>query len=195
MNWLEVKVATLQKMFAAEGNEIPDDGSADDYLAAMPQAANEALNMLATAGRFFIKSYVINHDATGDTQKYDMNALVNDFYEVDRIYFENGTSYGEFSRYRMENGKIVLYGCPSGTYTVYYRAYPEWITKDTADEYTIELPPEVAVLLPLYMASQLYKDDDAAIATSYRNEWEVAFERLRNIDNSDAEFTSESGWI
>ena len=48
----------------------------------------------------------------------------------------------------------------------------------------------------MYMASQLYKDDDLAIATTYRNEFETAFERLQNrqAENIDTEFTSESGW-
>lgn len=195
MTWGEVKIATLQKMYAAEGNEIPDDGSADDYLAGMPYAANEALNMIATAGRYFIKSYVIEHDANGSTQKYDLKTLVPDFYEVDKVYYESGSYYGEYSRYRMENGKIVLIGCPSGTYTVYYAAYPEQMTEDTGDDYEFTLPKEVVVLLPLYMASQLYKDDDLSVSATLRNEFEVAFERLRNIDNSDAEFISESGWI
>lgn len=182
-------------MFAAEEDRIPTDGSADDYVAAMPYAVNEALNMIATAGRYYVKSYVINYDAGGTTHKYDLKTLVDDFYQVDRVFYESGSRYEEFNRYRMEDGKIVLYGCPSGTYTVYYDAYPEQITSDTADDYEFTLPNEVVVLLPLYMAAELYKDDDNAIATTYRNEFEVAFERLRNIDNTTDEFTSESGWI
>ena len=47
------------------------------------------------------------------------------------------------------------------------------------------------------MASELYKDDDMGIATAYRNEFEVGFERLVNSANVNAyeEWTSESGWI
>jgi hypothetical protein len=47
------------------------------------------------------------------------------------------------------------------------------------------------------MASQLFKDDDNGIATSYRNEAEVGFERLVNSANLSAyeEWTSESGWV
>ena len=37
MTWGECKTATLQKMFTSE------DEGAEDYLAAMPQAANEAI--------------------------------------------------------------------------------------------------------------------------------------------------------
>ena len=195
MTWKDIKIATLQKMYAAEGSEIPDDGSADDYLAGMPYAANEALNMIATAGRYFIKSYVIEHDASGETQKYDLKQLIPDFYEIDRIYYENATNYGEVQRYRLENNKLVMYGFPSGTYTIYYEAYPEQMTEETGDDYEFTLPKEVVVLLPLYMASQLYKDDDLSVSATLRNEFEVAYERLRNTNNSSEEFTSESGWI
>lgn len=41
-----------------------------------------------------------------------------------------------------------------------------------------EITDDVCVLLPLYMASQLYKDDDISIATTYRNEFELGLEEL-----------------
>lgn len=71
------------------------------------------------------------------------------------------------------------------------------ITLDTPDDEILAIDPEVAALLPLYMASQLYKDDDSGIATVYRNEFEVAFERLKDSVSapSSERFTSESGWI
>ena len=62
MTWKDIKVATLQKMEAADGNEIPTDDSVTDYVAAMPQAANEALLLLSTAGKFIIKSISIGHN-------------------------------------------------------------------------------------------------------------------------------------
>ena len=79
---------------------------------------------------------------------------------------------------------------------VYYNAKPARITENTPDEQEIDLPEDAAALVPMYMASQLYKDDDLAIATTYRNEFETAFERLQNrqAENIDTEFTSESGW-
>ena len=195
MTWKDIKVATLQKMFAADGNNIPSDGSADEYVSAMPQAANEALSMLATAGRYLIKTITISHDGTNKT--YDLRTLATDYYDIDSImYSQGGSAPREWVRYKMINGSIVFYGCPAGTYTVLYKAYPQPITDSTLDTYVLPLQQEVVVLIPLYMASQLYKDDDNAIATTYRNEFEVGFERLNKlIDVTTKEFTSESGWI
>ena len=58
------------------------------------------------------------------------------------------------------------------------------IDKDTLDDTIIELPDDACVLIPLYIASQLYKDDDISQATSYRNEFEVGLQDLYiNIEN------------
>lgn len=133
--------------------------------------------------------------------KYPMKELAPDFYMIDPqgIYYE-GTyhQYLQISDFFQEGTNVlVLDRDRVGSYTVYYRAYPEQLTKDTEDDYELPIDPEVYALLPLYMASQLYKDDDQGIATSYRNELEVGFERLVNSANLSAYevFTSESGWV
>lgn len=136
-----------------------------------------------------------------DKVKYDMKAIAPDFYMIDPqgIYFEGAyQKYLQTSDFYQEGTKtLVLDRDMIGSFTIYYRAYPEQITADTDDEYELPIDPEVYTLLPLYMASQLYKDDDNGIATAYRNEFEVGFERLVNSANLSAyeQFTSESGWI
>ena len=58
---------------------------------------------------------------------------------------------------------------------------------DTAIEYKIELPESACVLIPLYIASQLYKDDDISQATAYRNEFEVGLQDLLvEIENQES---------
>lgn len=305
--WADIKLKTLQKMFAADGNNIPTDTATKDYIASMPGAANEALQMLATAGKFIIKSIDIAHNpvknllgdgkhiksiergeikyttkgarsfyfeyfgegayevlvggvstATGtltkkqgyssvkalidntddlDTElvftsdyplavknvalysanfptdddvpsyaekiRYNLKTLVDDFYmlSTEDIYYEgdaNVSRYIRTSDYFQEGRTVlVLDRDTPGNFKVYYKAYPQSITSETEDTEELSLDPEVVALMPLYMASQLYKDDDAGIATTYRNEFEVAFERLRDsVSTPSAErFTSESGWI
>ena len=302
--WYDLKLAVLQKMFAAD-NTIVTDESTMGYIYAMPQAANEGLSLLATAGKFITKSLKItqmdipnlvsenlanaihefsdtftyqadegqsyyfecagigtatievdgtvidtitlddkaykvykglitNTDkkpvvftfttsypmalkniaiysqtfeladdvpAFTDKVKYDLKALAPDFYMIDPqgIYFEGAyQKYLQTSDFYQEGTKtLVLDRDMIGNFTVYYRAYPEPFTDITEDTYEIPIDPEVYALLPLYMASQLYKDDDNGIATAYRNEFEVGFERLVNSANLSAyeEFTSASGWV
>ncbi|MED9905285.1 MAG: hypothetical protein UFG06_14035 [Lachnospiraceae bacterium] len=303
MTWKEIKIATLQKMQSADKNGYPTDNSADDYIAAMPQAANEALQLLSTANRFIIKpihivyspmenllsddmlgkiytymlpasycaigakSYYIEicgkgtmsitvgdnvseividskekftaykgcidntenetvelkvvsnytihvrnaalYSASFETDadvvpysekvKFDLNVLADDFYMVDNgEVFCESDCHKKFMDYGLESGHIFTLDRDSaGDYTVYYKAYPKKITEQTEESYELPLANEVVALLPLYMASQIYKDDDIGIATTYRNEFEVARELLNNPLNvyGDEHVESESGWI
>lgn len=314
--WGDIKLKTLQKLFATNNGStrIPTDNSTREYISAMPAAANEALQMLATAGKFIIKSVDIAHIPVkslipngekirteergyikfqsekarsmyyeilgkgtvtiqiGDgeepiiiEEEFDSSAnggkgfasykklidnpddlmvyvtFASDYpfstknvamYSANYITEEDIPPYSEYIRYYLPeiapdyymvdlehviyegNADISRYKATSdffqegfkvlvldreipGNYKVYYKAYPQEITLDTPDEEVLVLDPEVSALLPLYMASQLYKDDDNGIATGYRNEFEVAFERLADSVKAPSQerFTSESGWI
>ena len=305
--WLDIKFRTMNKMFASKGTEIPNDSSSVDYLAAMPGACNEALSMLATTGKFIIKSIQIAHNpvrnlltdgkrilsserepieisASGarslyvevlgnvtmsiyidgflaesesisskthyspirkliasegpqtvvvkfessypmaiknfalygatfesaddvptfaEVCKYDLSQLADSFYMLttDPIIYEGSehtARYMQTSDYFEEGDKVLcLNRDMPGNFTIYYRAYPQKITASTPDDYVLEVDPEVEALIPLYMASQIYKDDDQAIAMSYLNQFETGLSRLQDANRppSSAEFTSESGWI
>ena len=61
------------------------------------------------------------------------------------------------------------------------------IDKDTKDDYKLTISEDACVLIPLYIASQLYKDDDISQATAYRNEFEVGLQDLyRNIETQES---------
>lgn len=305
MTWADIKLATIQKMFSAVGSTIPADDSNRDYVAAMPYAANEAILLLSTAGKFLVKSFsiaiqpiknllttresdeihsLVNGDiefkaekchsiyfeVTGrcfltitvgevesepiefdslntyvpykqiieniddeivtllftsekpyaikniamyeakydeDTEipdygeriRYKVSDLVEDFHSINSIYFEGEEEkYIKTSDVYQEGDKTLVFDRETeGNYVIYYNALPVTITVGTEDDYELPLDREVEALVPLYMASELYKEDDIAIATQYRNEFEVAFERLANsVPSGTAEkVTSESGWI
>jgi hypothetical protein len=152
---------------------------------------------------FYAEKFAEDSDVP-DYQEYmrfDMKELIDDFYQLSEtdIYLERDgrPSYLAASNYYQEADKtLVIPRSDTGVYTVYYKAYPGEITLSTPDDYDMSLDPEVAAILPLYMASQLYKDDDNAIATVYRNEFEVARESLSQKANVSKreEFISESGW-
>lgn len=303
--WLDIKDASLRKMFSLSGSEIKLDSNTKEYIYAMPQACNEALQMLATVGKFIVgkktfiiepltnllnatntdfalsdssidfsaggaKSYyfratkgviakiyvngvlcdtitcsddnyspykgLINNaakdvvkiefyslypahiknialysatfesaddvPANEDALRFNLKEMIPDFYQIyaGKVYIEkNGAPrYLAATEYNTEaNDTIVFYTDKPGVYTVYYKKYPQEITKSTPDDYVLPLDPEVAAIIPLYIASQLYKDDDNGIATTYRNEFETAFDRLKQkVEVPDREeFFGESGWV
>lgn len=308
ITWAEIKLITFQKLFAADGDTIPNDSSSKDYLAAMPAVANEALQLLSTAGKFIIKSIDIAHnpiknlitdgqkivsmergektfEADGarsfcfeyfgegyftitvgsvtvkrrvdleplrgystvrglidnpndekvvvkfesdyplaiknmalysamfrsddkvptfaEKVRYNLKEMVSDFYMLanNDIYYEGDADISRYIRttdyFEEGNSVLVLDRDTPGNFKVYYNAYPTRIDASTPDDYELSIDPEVATLMPLYMASQLYKDDDIAISTQYRNEFEAAFALLKDSVStpSSEKFTSESGWV
>lgn len=127
---------------------------------------------------------------------YDIDKLIPDFYKIDKLYFEN-YSHELVNRtdYILEDAHtLVIDDKLVGNFILKYQSYPAKIDDDTDDDDEINLPEEVACILPLYIASQLYKDDDVALATAYRNEFEVAVENLYPRKD-DTKFISKTGWI
>lgn len=200
MTWKDIKLATLQKMFSAEGSNIPSDDSSRDYLASMPYAANEGLLMMCTNKRHILKSVSIDStvgETVGNFRKCRMSELAKDFLEFSgEVYYTEGKSHERVQGYLTEGNDVLLLPKTfQGVFSVYYNAYPETISSMTEDDYELTSPMEVQVLLPLYMASQLYKEDDNGIATSLRNEFEVAYDRLQeNNPMLKYEPEDETGW-
>lgn len=307
--WGEIKLATLQKMFAADGSNLVEDESTKDYLAAMPHACNEGLQLLSTAGKFIVKSLVLAHNPIAnmlpdseskkmyqlvrgtkefstdgghswffecmgigkadiylgsdlidtvelnskqaykeyrgivdnaldksvrivftcsypiaiknvaiydaafesvddvptfaEKVRYKLTDYAKDFYMLDseEIYYEGDSDTGRYIRtsnfFQEGDTVLVLDRNTPGNYTIYYKAYPEKITTATENSYELPIDDEVAVLLPLYMASQLYLDDDTTISQTYKAQFDLAFGMLANKPSTPSAetFTSESGWI
>ena len=324
ITWKDIKYATLQKMFSITGSatSIPNDSATMEYVNAMPQACNEALQLLTTAGKFIIKEYqyvnypfdnMLGRDSfktysvVNDTLKFEvdgaksyyfkiagtptscklyvgdrevvdffpepeegeevtpvngfqvfkgnvpeveweeeeepstvvslvvetaypvnlmnvcfyacnfptdadvpqyekyikikMTDVVNDFYQIAPAeLYDLGVSGDQYivaEKYFQEADKtLVIQRDQPGIYVIHYRAYPQHITLDTPDTEVLSLDPEVAALLPMYMASELYKDDDLSVATVYRNEFEVGREALSQgaLIPKREKFIPSSGW-
>lgn len=144
----------------------------------------------------YVTGNVESIPAFGPIVKYDLRALISDFYTIDSIYYEDGVNVPiNQSEYTIQGDKILTIDINKiGNFTIYYQAYPQKITATTSDSTIIVGDPEVIILLPLYIASELYKDDDLSLAVSYRNQFEVGLENLYPANNQ-ATFISTSGWL
>lgn len=81
-------------------------------------------------------------------------------------------------------------------YQLEYKYRPALITSTTLSTYVLDIPEEYAVLVPLYIASQLYKDTDVSQATMYRNEFESALavvEMNQRAERTPEQFYSAGG--
>lgn len=199
--WEEIQVTALQKMFLITGSDIERNDSTNSYLAAMPSAYNEAVRLLSVTNRYIIKSYDIPCSGIGGNITINLREEIPDMFQIkpNGLYFTDaeGMIYEDFGNYRMIGQEfMVLDNSDIGTYTLYYYAYPLKVTSDTADNTDLQIDPDVASLVPLYMASQLYKEDDPSMAATYRNEFEMGRDELTKELNggAGARFRSVTGW-
>lgn len=190
MLWGEVKLITLQKLFSADTTEIIIDDTTTPYLSAMPGAANACLNYIAATVRHIIKS--IEQEKGGILH---LKELAPDFYALEAVYVGEELKKTYDCRFI---GMDTLLINSDEKITILYEAYPAKITADTPDDYEMPLYEEVCELLPWFMASQLYKDDEMSTSTVYWNEFAAMLEEIKNNSagasgDSDG-FVDSKGW-
>lgn len=204
MTWAELKIVTLQKVFAITDGKLRDDDTTQEYLTAMPGAANEALALLSTEGWMRKKTLVIVQDPEEPEQterdgiiyapvvgEFDLRKVAPEWYLPD-------TDVKMPQEWLVEGLSTLILPVRAGRWEIRYLAWPPELTTETDDDYELPIYPELATLMPLYMASQIYKDDDIAMATQYRNEFEVGLEMLRGslrrLKEKDGRWRNTKGW-
>ncbi len=206
MKWGEVQLGALKLMNLIDSPKAITDLIAmraeDDYsvyLNNMPEACNRALNRICTNYKYILKKEALTLETTDVYNRYDLKVLIPDFYKFISLIKEIPAEsyYQKTLNYKFEGeSTIIIPNDSEATYSVEYYAYPTQMSLSVLDTFVLDVSNEVAVLLPLYIASELYKDDDIAIATTYRNEFEVGIAELNNVGSSEApQFESSTGWL
>ena len=165
MTWGEIQIESLKKMFLNNENLIVDDlekykenKKYKTYLYAMSQACNEAINYITNTIPI-IKSY----ELTIDKERIDLSKLIDDFKCVENIITNN--------KWNMETENIIKFDEALGTAIVYYEANPKIIDLSTEETEKISINRDCVRYIPLYIAAELYKDDDLTLSTVYMNEF------------------------
>ncbi len=201
MTWKDIKKATLQHLFVIEGGTVVISDVTKPYINAMPMVANEGIYLLASAGGVGIRSLSFNKKrGYGNYDRFDMNLYAKDFRSfADEVYMETDGERKKVYGFLTEASSILaLPSWLEGEITVYYNPLPTIISSLTPDDEEIDLLPMASSLLPLYMASQLFKDDDMRQAVQLRNEFEAGLGRLSSMLIKDRKkkecFSSVTGW-
>lgn len=91
------------------------------------------------------------------------------------------------------NDKIIF--LKPGKYTITYDALWKQFTDKTLETEVIDIPVDIIMCIPSYVASQIWKIDDERKAAIFRNEFEILFARINNSDyRGNRTFTPEGGW-
>ena len=166
MNWGQIRPTVLDKL------DGPDRLLESEYLPRMIQAANEGLALLATAGLPIWKRVRMRAE---EEPLYLPQALPG-FWRLETVARVQGEQVAPTLDYRREGSFLWL---KEGEYDIAYCALEEPIDQRTPDSHVFELEEDALTLLPLYIASQLYKHDNAPLAVLWRNEFEAGRELLQ----------------
>lgn len=68
-----------------------------------------------------------------------------------------------------------------------------FFTPTTQDDVELDIPDDILVCLPSYIASQLFKIDDEQKSSIYRNEYEMALARINENDYATNKVINNGG--
>lgn len=183
MKWSEIQLESLKKMFlnkdvlkSEDLSTYKTDKKYKTYLDAMPQACNEAVNYIIEKEPI-IRKHKLNR--IGENEIYDLATVLSDYRKLYNIESDILLNWKLLSKNIL---KICDWVDPSVKVDVLYSAYPKKITSETTDDFKIELEESFARIIPLYIAGELYKDDDLTLSTIYMNEF---FTNLNNLATND----------
>lgn len=200
MTYGELKVITMQKLFSSWEGEKTWDEDERQYLLALPAAANEAIQHLYKYDAGVSGEVIIEHEPVPGqaVARYGLKKFAGDFYRLreDAVSCEKDGKLNTNPTYGFDGqNTLLIYDRQPGMWRVRYWAQAPKINAGTLDDFVLPISEAAAQTMPLYIASQLYKDEDIQLATTYRNEFEIMLERLPKNTIQTESFVSERRWI
>lgn len=171
MNWGNIQIESLKKMFLNTENITVEnlgtylqDKKYKTYLFAMPQACNEAIRYLVSRLGTETEKYTLEYDGE-DT--INLSDYIPDIRKIENIVCPIGVTY------KMLTSNVIQFNnWNSGDIEIYYEVEPDEIKSTTASTKRIDaLKDQYTRIIPLYIAGELYKDDDLSLSTMYMNEF------------------------
>ena len=216
--WGDIVIATCRKMFlnkdaitVADLPDLIDDRNYSTYINMAPDVMNELMVILNNRVLINIDTITIKLD-DANLEKYlidDNSAFVFDIKEymkdneIDNYLYTEVIQHTYIKRdnllFEEQDGKLYIdkrfMDRNSLTLTIKYRIIPERFTTTTPWDTLIDLPYNICSIVPLYLASELYKDDDISMSTAYRNQFETELDYLSSqmVDSLDIEHSRDVG--
>lgn len=192
----EIKKNALALMFANYEDDLSetnvDEVTNDEYkryLVNMNAVINRALSRIQSAGVLADKSYeVTSTDGDAGLVRLDLATLISDFWRVSRVIYQSKSAYIPYLSFSMEGNTIVLPKLKGDDkYIVMYKPKIDRIALTAASNTEINIPNEVADLIPYFIKSELYEEDEPKLAVQARNIFEAMLEDLKRDEYASQE--------
>lgn len=216
--WGDIVIATCRKMFlnkdaitVADLPDLIDDRNYSTYINMAPDVMNELMVILNNRVLINIDTMTINLNSV-EFENYleeDFSAYVFDIHKymednkIENYLYTEVIQHTYIKRdnllFEEQDGKLYIdkrfIDINSLTLTIKYRIIPERFTTTTPWNTLIDLPYNICSIVPLYLASELYKDDDISMSTAYRNQFEAELDYISSqmVDSLGVEHSRDVG--
>ena len=216
--WGDIVIATCRKMFlnkdaitVADLPDLIDDRNYSTYINMAPDVMNELMVILNNRVLINIDTITIKLDDANlekyliddnSTWVFDIKEYMKDN-EIDNYLYTEVIQHTYIKRdnllFEEQDGKLYIdkrfIDRNSLTLTIKYRIIPERFTTTTPWNTFIDLPYNICSIVPLYLASELYKDDDISMSTAYRNQFETELDYISSqmVDSLGIEHSRDVG--
>jgi len=192
MTLAEIKIAAL-KMMNATTDQLVEENIADyysdpnlnTYLYAMNESINRCFDRLLMDNVAPRAVVPVDDDLTTTLDDLELNYFIDmtqiaDYYKMARVTYtnSNGVYFGDF-QFTMEEDTLILpYQSGNGEYRIIYTKTMPYLTGTSVDTDTIVLLGELLRLVPYFIKSELFEEDEPNLAAAARNIFEA---NLANI--------------
>lgn len=183
----DIKVEALRLMFMGGALEIGADqlvDFADDqtygyYLSRMPGAINRAFSIIERRRVLPVKAVRLIATGEGSTARFHLKAVATDLYDVERITYEREGHYDTGIDYHLEGGELIVHDFDKDAcYTLLYRPRIDRVSAGTDDQKEIDIPDEIAEVIPYAVKGDLFRDDESDEAEAARARFEYALNEI-----------------
>ena len=181
----ELKIECLMVM-DADADDISMDNLAtyenndsySDYMRKMPGAINRGLDRMATLKKLPIKEHILtNGKKEGAYLVFNLKEVPN-FRSIKRVRVLQGEHLINNIDYLYEGKHLMIPNIYDGEITLYYYPSSPAVTREMGNEEEIDIPDELARLLPYYVKSDIFETEEPSLASQARNKFESALEEI-----------------
>lgn len=189
----DIKLEAIKIMFVNYNADITieqigrlkADENYNSYLVNMPGSINRCLSNIEDKRVLPVKSYVIEPEnivASGSRARFDLSSI-EDFFDVDRVVCETATGdYITDHKYSREGNILVIhdYDEEDSYRVLYYPSIKRISSLDDENTKELDVPENIAVLIPYFIKGDLYREDEPNEASEARNWYEAGMEAIYN---------------
>lgn len=194
----DIKKQALMLMFVNYENDLSEqdvDTITDEeytrYLVNMNSCINRAIKRIQNAGVLPKKTAIITASTQGEIgtfiARYNLPSIIEDIHTIERITMQdNGTGlYDPNVGFGLEGDVLLLLPLTkTQTYRVLYTPSIGKIALNAPSNTQINVPDEVAEIIPYFIKAELYEEDEPAMAAQARNIFEATLDSLRRSEYS-----------